>query len=262
MSEDIGHAFQDYRHIIRKLRKDCPWDREQTHASLRNHLLEEAYEAAEAIDTGDLSHLRDELGDLLLHIVLHATIAEESGTFSLEDVISRNQEKLIRRHPHVFGNETFATQEEVKKNWERTKLKEGRSSVVDGLPHALPALIRATRLQDKVSKVGFDWDNRDDVWKKVEEESSELREAISNGEQERIEHEFGDLLFAIVNYGRFIHAHPEDALRIATLRFEQRFRRVEQLLADRGKRPEEVSLADMDELWEQAKREQGNPGGS
>lgn len=260
MAPDAPQRFAEYREIVRRLRNECPWDREQTHGSLRNHLLEEAYEAAEAIDTGDLGHLRDELGDLLLHVVLHATIAEETGAFSLEDVLIRNQEKLIRRHPHVFGTETFTTKEEVKKNWEKTKKAEGRRSVVDGLPHALPALIRATRLQDKVSKVGFDWDNPRDVWKKVEEETGELREAVSGNDQKRIEEEFGDLLFAIVNYGRFIHVHPEDALRTATQRFEKRFRRVEVLLEEQGKRPEEVTLAGMDELWERAKQEQRDGG--
>jgi len=258
MQKDASQLFSEYRTIVRRLRKECPWDREQTHESLRNHLLEEAYEAAEAIDLHEPGHLRDELGDLLLHIALHATIAEESGVFSLEDILTRNMEKLIRRHPHVFGDKTFSTKEEVKENWEKTKLAEGRTSVVDGLPHALPALIRATRLQDKVSKVGFDWNDPADVWKKVEEESAELQEAVGSGERDKIEHEFGDLLFALVNYGRFLHIHPEDALRIAAQRFEGRFRVVEKKLGERGQRPEDVTLKEMDVLWEEAKRESGN----
>jgi XTP/dITP diphosphohydrolase len=251
---ELTKEFQTYVEIVQRLRKECPWDREQTHTSLRNHLLEEAYETIEAIDKQDPGELRDELGDLLLHIVLHAIIAEETDSFSLLDILRRNKEKLIRRHPHVFGSKTFNTKEEVKENWEKTKMQEGRSSVTDGLPHALPALIRATRLQDKVSKVGFDWDDPSDVWKKVEEETAELTAAVESGDTDEMEHEFGDLLFALVNYGRFIHLHPEDALRRATLRFEARFRHVEKKLAEKDLRPEDVTLKEMDMFWDEAKR--------
>jgi MazG family protein len=246
--------FAEYVAIVRRLRQECPWDREQTHRSLKYHLLEEAYEAAEAIDHDQLPLLRDELGDLLLHVTLHGIIAEESQSFTLVEVLQRNREKLIRRHPHVFGDRVFENAEEVKKNWERTKLTEGRSSVTDGLPHALPALLRAQRLQDKVAKVGFDWADKEDVWKKVEEEMQELHEAGARGDREHVEEEFGDLLFALVNYGRFLHIHSEEALRKATEKFTARFRAVEEELSKAGKTPEEAGLAEMDRIWETVKR--------
>jgi MazG family protein len=257
MSATLAEEFLAYVGVVKRLRKECPWDREQTHDSLKNHLLEEAYEAAEAIEQGDLELLRDELGDLLLHITLHSVIAEESGTFALLDLLVRNREKLVRRHPHVFADKTFSSKEEVKKNWELSKLREGRASVTHGLPLAMPALTRAWRLQDKVSKVGFDWNESAEVWKKVEEEKNELAEAVESGDRSAIENELGDLLFAVVNYSRFLDTHPEDALRRATLRFQSRFRFIEQRLSDRGLRPEDVSLREMDELWEESKKSGG-----
>ena len=189
MTDPLLSEFRDYVAVVRRLRMECPWDREQTHRSLKYHLLEEAYEAAETIDHDDMAHLRDELGDLLLHVTLHAVIAEESSTFSLVEVLRRNREKLIRRHPHVFGDKTFDTTDEVKKNWEKTKLSEGRRSVTDGLPRDLPALIRAHRLQEKVAKVGFDWADKADGWKKVEEEMRELHDADAAGDAGRIQEE-------------------------------------------------------------------------
>ncbi|MCU0453673.1 MAG: nucleoside triphosphate pyrophosphohydrolase [Bacteroidetes bacterium] len=253
-SESLLSEFAEYVSVVRRLRLECPWDREQTHQSLKYHLLEEAYEAAEAIDHDQLPLLRDELGDLLLHVTLHAVIAEESAAFSLEEVLRRNREKLIRRHPHVFADRVFADAEEVKKNWERTKMAEGRQSVTDGLPHALPSLIRAQRLQDKVAKVGFDWPDKEDVWKKVEEEMQELHEAGARGDKAHVEEEFGDLLFALVNYARFLHVHSEEALRKATEKFTARFRAVEEELSRAGKTPEEAGLAEMDRIWEMVKR--------
>lgn len=246
--------FAEYVAVVRRLRVDCPWDREQTHRSLKYHLLEEAYEAAEAIDHGQIPLLRDELGDLLLHVTLHAVIGEETGSFSLIDVLLRNREKLVRRHPHVFGDRVFENAEEVKKNWERTKLSEGRRSVTDGLPHALPALLRAQRLQDKVAKVGFDWADKEDVWKKVEEEMRELHEAGKGGDAAHVEEEFGDLLFALVNYARFLHVHSEEALRKSTEKFTARFRAVEEELSKTGRSPEQAGLAEMDRIWNEVKR--------
>lgn len=252
--ERLLAEFAEYVAVVRRLRVDCPWDREQTHRSLKYHLLEEAYEAAEAIDHDQIPLLRDELGDLLLHVTLHAVIGEETGSFSLVDVLQRNREKLVRRHPHVFGDRVFENAEEVKKNWERTKLAEGRRSVTDGLPHALPALLRAQRLQDKVAKVGFDWADKADVWKKVEEEMRELHEAGVRGDAAHIEEEFGDLLFALVNYARFLHIHSEEALRKATEKFTARFRAVEEELSNAGKTPEQAGLAEMDRIWNEVKR--------
>jgi MazG family protein len=253
-NERLLAEFAEYVAVVRRLRVECPWDREQTHRSLKYHLLEEAYEAAEAIDHDQIHLLRDELGDLLLHVTLHAVIGEENGSFSLVEVLQRNREKLVRRHPHVFGDRTFENTEEVKKNWERTKLSEGRRSVTDGLPHALPALLRAQRLQDKVAKVGFDWADKEDVWKKVEEEVRELHEAGSAGDPARVEEEFGDLLFALVNYARFLHVHCEEALRKATEKFTARFRAVEEELLKAGKTPEQAGLAEMDRIWNEVKR--------
>lgn len=253
-NETLLAEFAEYVAVVRRLRVDCPWDREQTHRSLKYHLLEEAYEAAEAIDHDQIPLLRDELGDLLLHVTLHAVIGEESGSFSLVDVLRRNREKLVRRHPHVFGDRVFENAEEVKKNWERTKLAEGRRSVTDGLPHALPALLRAQRLQDKVAKVGFDWADKEDVWKKVEEEMRELHEAGARGDAAHVEEEFGDLLFALVNYARFLHVHSEEALRKATEKFTARFRAVEEELSKAGKTPEQAGLAEMDSIWNEVKR--------
>lgn len=254
MNTPLNEEFADYVAVVRRLRIDCPWDREQTHRSLKYHLIEEAYEAAETIDHDDLDHLRDELGDLLLHVTLHAVIAEETHAFDLVEVLRRNKEKLIRRHPHVFGDKSFATPEEVKQNWERTKMSEGRRSVTDGLPLALPSLVRAYRLQDKVSKVGFDWKDKKDVWKKVEEEIGELHAAEKSGTQEQIEDEFGDVLFALVNYARFIKVVPEEALRGTIEKFVARFRAVEDTLRGSGRSPEQASLEEMDQIWESIKQ--------
>ncbi|HAV23056.1 MAG TPA: nucleoside triphosphate pyrophosphohydrolase [Bacteroidetes bacterium] len=257
MNQSVTDEFRAYVEVVRRLRKECPWDREQTHASLKYHLLEEAYEALEAIDHGDIPHLREELGDLLLHVTLHAVIAEESDAFDLADVLRWNRNKLVRRHPHVFGEATFAGTDEVKRNWERTKMSEGRRSVTDGLPAALPALLRAHRLQEKVSKVGFDWNRKEDVWSKVEEELRELHEAENEGNSSQIEEEFGDVLFSLVNYARYLSVQPEEALRRSVEKFSDRFRVVEDTLREQGRSPEQASLEEMDRIWESTKRAPG-----
>ena len=246
--------FQNFVDIVRKLRKECPWDREQTHESIRYALIEEAYEVVEAIDEGNLQNLRQELGDLLLHVVFHTSIAEEKQEFTIEEVIRGIQEKLIRRHPHVFGDVHVSSSKEVKENWEKIKLAEGRNSVVDGVPRELPALMRALRIQDKASKVGFDWEQREDVWKKVQEELRELHREAASGDQERIEEEFGDLLFAIVNYARFLHVNPEYSLRCTADKFIERFHYIETKLKEQGKDITKTTLEEMDKLWEEAKR--------
>jgi len=245
--------FGEYLDVVRRLRRECPWDREQTHQSIRHSLIEETYEVIEAIDHQDLGELQRELGDLLLHIALHSVIAEESGSFSMEDILASNLEKIIRRHPHVFGTATVKSISEIRQNWERIKLQEGRTSVVDGVPRELPSLLRASRVQEKASKVGFDWKNKEDVWTKVEEEIRELGQAQQTADAKAIEEEYGDLLFALVNYGRFLHVNPEFALRNAVEKFLTRFKTMEATAREQGKDLHEMSLEEMDQIWNRAK---------
>jgi tetrapyrrole methylase family protein / MazG family protein len=260
----IGNSFQEFIEIVKKLRKECPWDREQTNDSIKANTIEEAYEVVEAIDNKNYDEFKKELGDLLLHVVFHSTIAEEENHFKLEEVISSIQEKLIRRHPHVFGNTEVTGSDHVKKNWETIKLKEGRKSVVDGVPVNLPALQRAHRLQEKASKVGFDWEKKEDVWKKVIEEIDELhkveevksqRSKVKSEENipEEIEKEFGDLLFSLVNYSRFLGINPENALRRTNEKFIKRFQYVENKILESGKTMSDSTLTEMDKHWEESK---------
>ena len=249
--------FEQLVEIVRRLRRECPWDREQTHESIRQSLLEEAYEVVESIDQKHLENLKQELGDLMLHVVFHATIAEQAKEFTLREIIESLSAKLVRRHPHVFGQTKVKDAYEVKRNWETIKLAEGRLSVMDGVPKELPALLRAYRLQDKASKLGFDWKDKDEVWKKVEEETNELRCAVDAGSREdkpKIEQELGDLFFALVNYARFIGVNPENALRLTIDKFIRRFRYMERSLKEQGKDIRRSTLEEMDGLWEQAKR--------
>ena len=248
-----GDAFTRFVEITKRLRKECPWDREQTHQSIRHSLIEEAYEVVEAIDTDNLDELRKELGDLLLHVVFHSNIAEEQNEFTLENVINGITDKLIFRHPHVFGDTKVKNAEHVKQNWEKLKMQEGRTSVMDGVPKELPALLRAHRLTDKASKVGFDWEKKEDAWKKVDEEMGELHRAIEAEDRENTEAEFGDLLFALVNYSRFIQVNPENALRQTVAKFISRFQHIERRLKEMGKDIHSSSLEEMDRLWEEAK---------
>jgi len=247
-------SIEKFIKIVRRLRKDCPWDREQTHASIRHSLIEETYEVIEAIDQNDADELKKELGDLLLHIVLHAVMAEEEKSFTLDDVIDSISEKMIRRHPHVFGNAVATDAKEVKRNWEHIKLTEGRKSVIDGVPKEMPALLRALRIQEKASKVGFDWKKKQDVWKKVVEEIKELAAAERSKNQAHIEEEYGDLLFSLVNYSRFIEVNPEFALKGSIDKFSKRFYHVEQELQRRGKRIGTASMKEMDEIWDAKKK--------
>ena len=249
--------FSEYLLIIQRLRKECPWDRKQTHESLRAPLLEETYEVIDAITQGKNDHLRNELGDLLLHIALQSEIATEEKAFTMADVIQYSIQKMIRRHPHIFGNAEAEDEHEVKKNWEAIKRQEGKTSILDGVPQELPALIRAQRTQEKASVIGFDWKKREDVWRKVMEEVEELNHAEESGNPDFVEQEFGDLLFALVNYSRFIGTNAEFALRKSVDRFGRRFHFIEQSLQERGKRPSESSLDEMDSLWEEAKKRVG-----
>src|SRR5258706_2334579 len=228
----VNDAFLRFVEITKRLRAECPWDREQTHESIRMSLIEEAYEVVEAIDANAHDELRKELGDLLLHVLFHSNIAEERHEFTLEEVIEGITEKLIFRHPHVFGEAKVSNAHEVKQNWEKLKMQEGRTSLMDGVPKELPALLRAHRLQDKASKAGFDWEKKEDIWKKVEEELGELNQEIGQANRERIEMEFGDLLFALVNYARFLHVNPESALRGTIERFITRFQYIERRLKE------------------------------
>jgi len=253
--------FENFVNIVRRLRKECPWDKEQTHLSLRRCLLEETYEVLEAIDTENFTELKKELGDLMLQAVFHSVMAEETGKFSIDDVLKEETEKLIFRHPHVFGNTEVKNSEEVKTNWEKLKMKEGRKSVLDGIPKEMPALFRAYRVQEKASKVGFDWKDPKPVYDKILEEITELKaeiekrntEKLSEDENKQIENEFGDVLFALVNYARFLKINPEDALRNTIEKFTYRFNKIEEYAKENSLVLEEMTLEEMDVIWNKAK---------
>ncbi len=253
-SPAIVEAFIDFYAIVGQLRRDCPWDREQTHVSVKHLLIEEAYEALEAIDQEDWSELSRELGDVLLHVFFHSDIGETNGVFTLLDVLEQETAKLIRRHPHVFGDIEVHSVEEVHENWQKIKKKEGRKTTLEGIPRHLPGLQRAYRLQARAAGVGFDFENAEDTWAKVEEELAEFREletgAASVEEQEK---EFGDLLFALVNYARFKGLNPENAIRLTNAKFERRFTHVEQRLGEQQKAFKDVTLEEMDTYWDEAK---------
>jgi tetrapyrrole methylase family protein/MazG family protein len=259
----IMSSFDELVQIMKRLHDPdgCPWDREQTHQSLKPYLIEETYEALEAIDSGSEERLAEELGDVLLQVIFHAEIADRQGHFSIEDVVRGIIDKLKRRHPHVFGDTTVDRSEQVIKNWEEIKRREkrgkkGDGSVLDGLPKSLPALIKARRIQEKVSRVGFDWARTEEVMMKVEEELRELKEASLSKNKEAIEEELGDLLFAIANLARFVSLCPEDALRKTIDKFQRRFQYIERELPKRGLKLGEASLEEMDEIWEEVKKEE------
>lgn len=246
--------FNEFVSIVKRLRKDCPWDRIQTHLSLRRCLLEETYEVLEAIDNNNIQELKKELGDILLQVVFHSNIAEEENEFTLNDVIKSETKKLIERHPHVFGDVKVKDSEEVKRNWENLKKKEGRKSIIDGIPEELPALLKAYRIQEKASKVGFDWKDENPVFEKIIEEINELKINVSNEEPiDKIEDELGDVLFSIVNYSRFLKINPEDALRRTIKKFRDRFQKIESYAEANNKVLDEMGLEEMDNIWNQAK---------
>ena len=266
----IDKQFSRLVEIMSILRGEngCPWDREQSHKSLRQHLLEEAYEVIETIDKERYDELAGELGDLLLQVVFHAQMASEEGRFDIHDVIQEINEKLIRRHPHVFGDAEINSAEEQVTHWEQLKLThEGKKSAIDGVPKQLPALLRAFRMQKKASTVGFDWpeiqgvldkieEDVEPVWHKVAEEFEELREACTKSDEKKIEEEFGDLLFSLVNLSRFLKVNPEDALRMTIEKFYSRFRQVEQEFGKQGKAMRGATLEEMDEVWDRIKKEE------
>jgi MazG family protein len=248
--EQKKEAFGRLLTIMDELREKCPWDRKQTMESLRNLTIEECYELADAILSGNMNDIKEELGDMLLHMFFYAKIAEEQKAFDIADALNEVCEKLIRRHPHIYGDVTVKDEEEVKKNWEQLKMKEGKKSLLSGVPDSMPATIKAYRMQQKTAQVGFEWENKEQVWEKVEEEIQELKEAVQQGNQQEMEDEFGDVFFSLINYARFIGVDPETALEKVNKKFKRRFQYIE----ENAPRPlNEMSLEEMDALWNEAK---------
>ena len=238
-----------------ELREKCPWDRKQTIQSLRQMTLEETYELADAITESDWKSIKEELGDLLLHIVFYSKIATEQKQFTIEDVIEGISKKLIDRHPHIYGDVKVENDEDVKRNWEKLKIKEGKTSVLSGVPKTLPALVKAMRLQEKAKQVGFEWENKEQVWDKVKEEEQELKEAIADGDQHKIEEEFGDLVFSLVNFARFLNIDAENAVEITNKKFTKRFMQMEEKAMASGSELHAMTLQEMDAIWNQIKRD-------
>jgi len=246
-------AFVRLLTIMDELREKCPWDKKQTMDSLRYLTIEELYELSDAILDKDTDEIKKELGDILLHIVFYSRIASETNDFDITDVINSVCDKLIHRHPHIYGDVDVKDEVEVKKNWEKLKLKEGKKSVLEGVPKSLPAIVKSFRIQEKVRGIGFDWDNKNQVWDKVVEEIEELKIEIKNGNQDRIESEFGDVLFSLTNYARFVNVNPEDALERTNKRFIKRFQIMENMISDEGLILSDMSLSEMDVFWDKAK---------
>ena len=251
-------AFNRLLDIMDDLREKCPWDKKQTFESLRHLTIEETYELGDAILDNNLQEIKKELGDLLLHIVFYAKIGSENNdsatVFDIADVCNEISDKLIHRHPHIYGDVVVADEEEVKQNWEKLKLKEGKKSVLEGVPKSLPALVKASRIQDKVKGVGFDWDEPHQVWDKVQEELQELQVEVKAANQDKMEAEFGDVLFSMINYARFLNINPEDALERTNKKFIKRFQYLESKAGELGKPLMDMTLAEMDVFWNEAKK--------
>ena len=248
-------AFERLLIIMDELREQCPWDKKQTMDSLRYLTIEELYELSDAILDKDMLEIKKELGDILLHIVFYARIASETNDFDISDVINSVCDKLVYRHPHIYGDVKVKNEVEVKKNWEKLKMKEGKKSVLEGVPKSLPAIVKSFRIQEKVRGIGFDWDNKNQVWDKVLEELEELKFEVEKGDKDRIESEFGDVLFALTNYSRFICVNPEDALERTNKRFMKRFQIMEKLIKADNLQLDQMSLKEMDVYWNQAKKQ-------
>ncbi|MCB9223030.1 MAG: nucleoside triphosphate pyrophosphohydrolase [Crocinitomicaceae bacterium] len=246
-------AFERLLNIMDDLREKCPWDKKQTLESLRHLTIEETYELADAIIENDLDELKGEIGDLMLHMVFYSKIASEKGAFDITDVLNAICDKLVHRHPHIYGDVEVADEEEVKANWEKLKLKEGKKSVLEGVPKSLPALVKATRIQDKVKGIGFEWDNRDQVWDKVKEELAEFEAEVDKDDKDKMEEEFGDVLFSLINYARWVNINPEDALARTNKKFINRFQWMEEATKKDGKLIQDMSLEEMDVYWERSK---------
>jgi len=246
-------AFERLLNIMDDLREKCPWDKKQTMETLRPLTIEETYELADAILDNNLEEVKKELGDLLLHMVFYAKIGSEKGAFDIADVLNGICEKLIHRHPHIYGDIQAETAEQVKQNWESIKLKEGKKSVLEGVPKSLPAVVKASRVQEKVAGVGFDWENKNQVWDKVQEELLELQEEVAAGNKDKIEAEFGDVMFALINYARFIGVEAENALARTNSKFISRFQFMEEAIQKEGKKMQEMKLAELDVYWDKSK---------
>jgi len=251
--KELSSSFLRLVNIMDELREKCPWDKKQTIQSLRHLTIEETYELADAITSEDWDGIREELGDLMLHIIFYARIGKEEGKFSLEEVIHGICEKLIARHPHIYGDVKVENEEDVKRNWEKLKLKEGKTSVLSGVPVSLPATVKALRLQEKARQVGFEWENGEQVWEKVEEELEELKNAVGSRNQEKTEEELGDVFFSLINYARFLHADPENALEKTNRKFISRFSRMEQEALKQGHDLAHMTLEEMDAIWNRVK---------
>lgn len=252
--EEKLKAFDRLLTIMDELREQCPWDKKQTMQSLRHLTIEETYELGDAILDNDMGEVKKELGDLLLHIVFYAKIGSETEDFDIADVTHEICEKLISRHPHIYGDLSVENEEEVKRNWEQLKLKEGKKSVLEGVPASLPALVKASRIQDKVAGVGFDWEEPQQVFEKLQEELAELQHEVSANNQEKMEEEFGDVLFSMINYARFLKVNPEDALERTNKKFIKRFQYLENKAGELNKNLKDMTLAEMDVYWEESKR--------
>ena len=246
-------AFDRLLTIMDELRAQCPWDKKQTMQTLRHLTIEETYELGDAILDNDLEEIKKELGDVLLHIVFYAKIGSETKHFDIADVANDICEKLINRHPHIYGDVVVENEEEVKQNWEKIKLKEGKISVLEGVPNGLPALVKANRIQDKVAGVGFDWEKPEQVWEKVQEELEEFQDEVQQGNADAMESEFGDVLFSMVNYARFLNINPENALERTNKKFIKRFQYLENKAKEQGKALKDMTLSEMDVFWEEAK---------
>lgn len=247
-------AFERLLDIMDDLREKCPWDKKQTFQSLKHLTVEEVYELNDAISENNTNEIKKELGDLLLHIVFYAKIGSETNDFDIADVCHAISEKLISRHPHIYGDAVANDEQAVKENWEKLKLKEGNKSVLSGVPQSLPAIIKAYRIQDKVKGVGFDWNNKEDVWQKVEEELNEFKVEVANNEFENQEQEFGDVLFALINYARFCNINPEEALNKTNNKFINRFTKVEELIKNDSKTIGDLPLNELDSYWNEVKK--------
>ncbi len=266
MDKANSEAFLRLVQIMNDLRTQCPWDKKQTIHTLRQMTIEETYELADAITDTDWKGIKEELGDLLLHILFYSKIGQEQGQFELHEMINGIADKLISRHPHIYGDIKVEGDEDVKRNWEKLKLKEGKKSVLGGVPLSLPAVVKAMRLQEKAKQVGFEWDNKEQVWEKVEEENRELHEAVkdweanastmNNGFHEKVEEEFGDLVFSLINYARFLHIDAENAIERTNKKFMQRFTAMEAKALQRGKALQEMTLEEMDAIWNSIKQQQ------
>jgi MazG family protein len=254
-SASLSKSFLRLVQIMDELREKCPWDQKQTIHTLRTLSIEELYELTDAISTEDWNGIREELGDLFLHLLFYAKIGTEQNQFTLDDVLTGISEKLITRHPHIYGDVQVNSEDDVKRNWENLKLKEGKKSVLAGVPASLPAMVKAIRLQEKSRQVGFEWDTREQVWEKVEEEERELMEAVQSGDASQIEEEFGDLMFSMINYARFLSIDAETALERTNRKFIKRFTKMEEAVGMSGKQMADLSLAEMDAIWNSVKKQ-------